>query len=113
MNSLALAETISIDFDDQRATCVKNLQAGNIEQINLDLKDVSRVRIRAEEHGHHFRLYLESVSSESLQVGIAIGSYLPEALIAHGKKIGKILNKPVVLQHTNLGNLISEEVLQA
>ncbi len=107
-------ETITIDVDTQRATRIKKSQPGNTEKTDLDLKKVSRVRIQVEELGHHFRLYLDSPNSESFQVSIAFinSSYSPDDLIAHGKKIGRLLNKSVVHQHTDLGNLISEETIQ-
>jgi len=114
-NNVVLEETKTIDFDAQRATRIKISKSGETEQTSLDLKDVSRVRIQMEEMGHHFRLYLDTPSTESFEVSIAFinSSYSTDALIAHGKKIGRILNKPVVRQHTDLGNLISEETLQA
>lgn len=113
-DSVTPAEIITIDFDSRCATRIKKLRSGNTEQTDLDLNKVSRVRIQMEELGHHFRLYLEIPGSEPFQASIAFtsGSYLPDDLIAHARKIGKILNKPVVRQHTDLGNLISEETLQ-
>lgn len=113
-DSVTPAEIITIDFDSQRATRIKTLQSGATEQTALNLKEVSRVRIQMEELGHHFRLYLETPTSEPFQVSIAFinSSYSPDALIEDGKKIGKILNKPVVRQHTDLGNIISEETIQ-
>jgi len=67
-----------------------------------------------EEHGHHFRLYLEAPDSEPFQVSIAFinSSYSTDALVEHGQKIGGILNKPLIRQHTDLGSVISEETLQ-
>jgi hypothetical protein len=114
-DSVTPAEIITIDFDSQHATRIKKLKNGNTEQTVLDLKEVSRVRIQMEELGHHFRLFLDTSNSEPFQVSIAFinGSYSTDVLTAHAKKIGKILNKPVIRQHTDLGNLISEETLQA
>ena len=113
-DSVTPAEIITIDFDSQRATRIKKLRSGTTEQTDLDLNKVSRVRIQMEEHGHHYRLYLESPNKDVFQVSIAfaVDSYNSEQLIAHGKKIGRILNKPVVHQHTDLGNIISEETIQ-
>ena len=113
-NNPAIAETTTIDFDTQRAFRIKNSQSGKAEHIELDLRQVSQVRIQVEELGHHLRLYLESPNHEPFQVSIAftVGSYSPDVLIAHGRKIGKILNKPVVRQHTDSGTLISEETIQ-
>ncbi len=109
------AETITIDFDSQRAIRIKNTQSGNPEHTELDLNKVNRIRIQMEEHGHHFRLYLESPNSEPFQVSIAFinSSYSTDALVEHGKKIGRMLNKPVIRQHTDTGSLISEETIQA
>ena len=108
------AETITLDFASQRATRIKKSQSGGTQQTDLDLKEVSRVRIQMEELGHHFRLFLDSPGSEPFQVSIAFinSSYSPDALMEHGKKIGRILNKPVIQQHTDLGHLISEETIQ-
>jgi hypothetical protein len=108
------AEIITIDFVTQRAIRIKNSQSVNPEQTELDLNKVSRVRIQMEEHGHHFRLYLESPDSEPFQMSIAFinSSYSTDALVEHGKKIGKILNKPLICQHTDLGSVLSEETLQ-
>lgn len=109
------AETVTIDFDSQHAIRIKNPQSVNPEKTELDLNKVSRIRIQMEEMGHHFRLYLEFPDSEPFQVSIAFinSSYSTDDLVTHGKKIGKILNKPVIRQHTDLGNVISEETLQA
>jgi len=108
------AETITIDFDSQRAIRIKNSQSANPEKIELDLNKVSRIRIQMEEMGHHFRLYLDAPDAKPFEVSIAFinSSYSTDDLVAHGKKIGKILNKPVIRQHTDLGNLISEETLR-
>jgi hypothetical protein len=113
-SNVVLEETRRVDFEAQRATCIKVSRSGETEQTSLDLEDVSRVRIQMEEMGHHFRLYLDTPSSESFEVSIAFinSSYSPDNLVAHAKKIGKLLNKPVVHQHTDLGNLISEETIQ-
>ena len=110
-----LEKTVTVDLDRYHATRIEKLQSGEVHQIELDIKHVNRVRIQMEEHGHHFRLYLESPNSEPFQISIAFinSSYSIDALIAHGEKIGKFLDKPVIRQHTDLGNLISEEVLQA
>jgi hypothetical protein len=110
----APAETITVDLDSQHATRIKQLRYEYSEHTDLNLREVSRVRIQMEELGHHFRLYLESPNQEPFQVSIAFinSSYSPDALIAHGRKIGKALNRPVVQQHTDLGHLIAEETLQ-
>jgi hypothetical protein len=107
-------ETITLDFASQRATRIKKSQSGSLQQTDLDLKEVSQVRIQMEELGHHFRLYLDSPRSEPFQVSIAFinSSYSPDTLREHGKKIGRVLDKPVIQQHTDLGHLISEETIQ-
>lgn len=107
-------ETITIDFEAQHVTRVKRLKTDETERIDLDLKLVSRVRVQIEELGHHFRLYLDSPENQPFQVSIAFinSSYSTDDLVAHGRKIGKLLNKPVIRQHTDTGSLISEQTIQ-
>jgi len=114
-NGVVLDETIIVDFGTGVASIIKVLLSGKTEKTSLELKDVSAVRIQMEEHGHHFRLYLDSPNNDAFQVSIAfsMGSYTSTQLNNHGRKIGKILKKPVVRQHTDLGNIISEEILQS
>jgi len=114
-NDVVLDETIIVDFDVGIASSTKVLPSGETEKTSLDLKDVSAVRVQMEEHGHHFRLYLDSPNNDAFQVSIAfsMGSYTSTQLHNHGRKIGKMLKKPVVRQHTDLGSILSEETLQA
>jgi hypothetical protein len=113
-DNVVLVETVTVDLDSQRAIRIEKMQSGKIKEKVLELGQVSRVVVNMEEHGHHHRLYLESPARESFQVSIAFatGSYGSNALIAHGRKIGRFLNKPVVLKHTDLGNIISEDTIQ-
>jgi hypothetical protein len=108
-------EIMTIDFDSRLATRVKVSRSGKTEQTDLDLKEVSQVRIQMEEVGHHFRLYLDSPNHVPFQVSIAFinSTYSEGILTAHARKIGELLGKPVVRQHTDMGNLISEEAIQA
>ena len=110
-----LEEIVTVDLDAQRASRKEKLQSGRIKQAELDLGQISRVLINMEEHGHHHRLYLESHDKDAFQVSIAFatGPYSSEELIEHGKKIGRLLSKPVVLKHTDIGHLISEVTIQA
>ena len=103
-------EIVSVDFDSLTADRVEKLLSVKIKQSKFDLRQVSRVLINMEEHGHHHRLYLESPNKKPFQVSIAFatGPYDANKLIGHGRKIGKLLSKPVVFKHTDLGNLISE-----
>ena len=113
-DNLTPEEIVTIDLEAQHATRVNRLKTGETEQIDLDLKLVSQVRVQMEEHGHHFRLYLDSPDNQPFQVSIAFinSSYSTDDLVAHGRKIGKLLNKPVIRQHTDTGSLISEETIQ-
>ncbi|HXD11341.1 MAG TPA: hypothetical protein VN653_14850 [Anaerolineales bacterium] len=105
---------VVVDFVAQRATRTEKPFLRRPEKKEMDLNQVKRVLIHCEEQGHHCRMLLESMSSDTLELDF----YLPtkdkeEAAFILSKKIGSLLRKPVALKVTDMGNLISEELLQA
>ena len=104
--------TVIIDLMSGRATRIEKSVIGRKKKQELELGRVSRILINAEEVGHHYRVILESQSKPHLEVNFAIDSEA-ESFRELGKKIGSLLNKPVVFKHTDSGNLISEETLQS
>ena len=110
-----LEETLTIDLDSRLATRVQKLQSGSIKQSELDLNRVRQVLVNMEEVGHHYRLSLESQHGDFFQVSISFAdgsSYSSDELTKHGRKIGRHLNVPVVLKHTDMGNLIEKYRIQ-
>jgi hypothetical protein len=104
---------VTIDLVSQRATRIEKFFFRSPKKMELSLNQVKQVLIHCEEQGHHCRMLLESTTSNSLELDF----YLPtdekqEASIILSKKIGGLLGKPVAMKVTDLGNLISEEIIQ-
>jgi len=105
--------TVTIDINSRRAIRTEKLFFIRTKKVELDLNQVNRVLIHCEELGHHCRMLLESINSNSLE----LDNYLPtpdkqEESFILSKKIGSLLRKPVAIKVTDLGNLISEKILQ-
>jgi hypothetical protein len=121
--------TITFDLHSRIVTRIERLVSGKVKKNELKLDQVNRVLMHSEEVGHHTRLLLESQNHPLLEIAtnydlltLDQGKYIYEpssedasvikSLDVLGKKIGGLVQKPVVGKLTDQGNLISEEVMQ-
>ena len=100
--------TITIDLDSQRALRIEKLKSGKAIQSEIKLNDVSRVLIDCQAIGHSCKLALESQSNAPFEVNSAY-DFEMESVKEIGKKLGRLLNKPVVLKWSEGSKVESEE----
>ena len=100
--------TTTIDLDSQRAFRIEKSKLGEVEQPEMKLNEVRRVLIHCEELGHSCKLFLESMNSTRFEVNSAY-DFEMNSLKDFGKKLGGLLNKPVILKWTEGGKVVSEE----
>lgn len=121
--------TVTFDLHSRTVTRIEKLVSGKVKKNELKLDQVNRVLMHSEEVGHHTRLLLESQNHPPLEIAtnydlltLDQGKYIYEppteaasvikSLDVLAKKIGELLQKPVVGKLTDQGNLISEEAMQ-
>ncbi len=103
--------TVTIDLTSQRATRIEEFFFVRTKKIELNLKPVYRVLIHCEELGHHCNLFLESPNDPPFNMDF-FSVFLLEEKKEISRKIGGLLQKPVILKVTDLSNPISEETIQ-
>lgn len=101
--------TLLLDANSQRATLIEKIFFIRTRRIRLDFNQINRVLIRREERGQHCSVFLDSTNRTYL----LMASKLPaeekqRASMLLSKKIGILLKKPVVMQVTEMGIVISE-----
>jgi hypothetical protein len=106
--SLSRDITIAIDLVSRRAIRIDKLKSGTEEHSQIKLNDISRVLIDVQEHGHSCKLVFESQSNEPFEVNSS-ADFEAEPIKEIGQKLGRLLNKPVVLKVSEGNKVESEE----
>lgn len=99
---------ITIDVDSQRAHRTDKLKSGKELQSEIRLNDVSRVLIDCQVPFHFCKLVFESQSNAPFEVNSAYDFEL-DAIKEIGKRLGELLNKPVVLKWSEGSKVESEK----
>ena len=111
-NNDAKEATVSIDLDAQQAVRIEKLNSGKIKQYDLKLEQVTRILIHGDDAGHRLTVTLESQSNPPLKVNSDV-FFDSNPMIELGKKLGALIQKPVVFKITDSGKPVSEETIQA
>ena len=98
-----------IDANSQRATLIEKFFFIRTRRIRLDFNQINRILIRREEHGQHCSVFLDSTHRTHLLMALNLPDEEKQrASMLLSKKIGILLKKPVVMQVTEMGIVISE-----
>ena len=100
--------TVTVDLLSQRALRIEKPRSGKVRQTEINLGEVNRILIDCQEVGHLCKLVLESQNHPPFEVNSAYDFDLG-LLKDLGKKIGGLLNKPVILKLREGGKVESEE----
>lgn len=103
--------TVSMDADQQRSTRVERLNSGKVNQLELKFAEVTHVLVHGENLGHRLIVSLESADKPSLEVNADV-FFNSQPMEEFGKKLGRLVQKPVVFKITDAGKLLSEETIQ-
>lgn len=106
--NLSRDTTIAIDLNSRRAIRIEKLKSGKEEHSQIKLNDISRILIDVQEHGHSCRLVFESQSHEPFEVNSS-SAVDAQLMTEFGKKLGGLLNKPVVFKISEGSKVESEE----
>ena len=101
--------TLLIDANSQHATLIEKFFFIRTRTIRLDFNQINRVLIRREESGQHYSVFLDSSSRTHLLMALNLPAEEKqrESMLL-SKKIGMLMKKPVVMQVTEVGIVISE-----
>ena len=100
--------TITIDLDSQQALRVSRLKSANEEHSAMRLNDISRILIDIQTAGHSCKLVFDSQSNKPFEVNSA-ADFEAQSIKEMGKKLGGLLNKPVVLKISEGSKVESEQ----
>jgi hypothetical protein len=100
--------TVTVDLLSQRAMRIEKPRFGKVRKTVINLSEVSRVLIECQAVGHLCKLLLESQNNPPFEVNSAY-DFEMEPLKDLGKKIGGLLNKPVILKLAEGSKVESEE----
>jgi len=99
---------VTIDLDAQQAIRIDTSKSGNTSQTAIKLNEVSRILIDCQAAGHLCKLLLESQNNPSFEVNSAY-DFEMEPLKEFGKKLGGLINKPVILRWAEGSKVESED----
>jgi hypothetical protein len=102
---------VTIDSDSQQAVRIEKLNSGKTKQYDLKFGQISQVLIHGDDLGHRLMLTLESPNSPSLDVNSDV-FIDPQPMIELGRKLGRLIGKPVLYKVTDAGKPFSEEIVQ-
>ena len=106
--NFARETTTIIDLNSQQVIRTEKLTNGKVRQSEIKLDEVNRVLIHCEEVGHSCVMFLDSKIQKPFEVNSSTPFELNQ-LQESGKRLGMLLNKPVILKWTESGKVISEE----
>ena len=102
---------VTIDSDAQQAVRVEKSNSGKTKQYNLKFEQISQVLIHGDDLGHRLMLTLESPNNSPL--GVNSDVFIdPQPMIELGRKLGRLIGKPVIFKVTDAGKPFSEEIVQ-
>ncbi len=100
--------TVTVDLDAQHAIRIEKSKSGTTSQTAIKLTEVSRILIECQAAGHLCKLLLQSENDPSFEVNSAY-DFEMEPVKELGKKLGRLINKPVILRWAEGSKVESEE----
>jgi len=110
IRTFAQETTVTVDLLSQRALRVEKPKFGRVRQTEINLSEVSRVLVDCQEVGHLCKLLLESENRPPFELNSAY-DFEMEPLKELGKKLGRLINKPVIFRWAEGGTVEAEEAL--
>jgi len=99
---------VTIDMDTQQGRRVEKLSSGTERVSEVNLNDVVRILIECQAVGHSCKLLLELKNEQLFEVNSAVDFELGD-IKEMGRKLGGLLNKPVILKWLEGSKVDSEE----